>query len=189
MKLFHNKAKLLRRVTGSTDLEKTMNRVVKTLGTGGIPSLIAGGYAVQEHGYARTTTDIDVIVPNVSAAREYLSIRGFRPNPGSSMTLTDRETKVEVDLLPGGGSVGPGPLPLPMPTEVVSVPRLLDLVQLIATKLSSYMGNQLIRNKDLSDVIELIKANRPPRDLALPTPVRDEYISLWDRLKAGGVSL
>jgi hypothetical protein len=76
-----------------------------------------------------------------------------------------------------------------MPSGISSTPKILDLNQLIATKLSSYMGNQLIRNKDLSDVIELIKANLPPRDLSLPKEVRDEYISLWDRLKAGGVSL
>ena len=181
---FKNKAKFLRKISGSTDLEKTMKKVVKTLGNGNIPSLIAGGLAVQEYGYARFTEDVDILVPNVAEAKEYLSIRGFKPNPGSSMTVTDRETKIEVDILPGGGSVGPGPLKLPLPTEVVLEPKMVSFEQLIAAKLSSYMGNPIKRNKDLSDVIELLKANNPPRSLKLPVEVINEYTSLWDRWKA-----
>lgn len=186
---FQNKAKFLRKISGSTDLEKTMKKIVRTLGEGGIPSLICGGMVVQEYGYARFTEDVDILVPNVSDAREYLSIRGFKPNPGSSITMTDRETKIEVDILPGGGSVGPGPLKLPLPSEVVLEPKMLSFEQLIAVKLSSYMGNNVIRNKDLSDVIELIKANLPPRNLDLPKEVEEEYTSLWDRLKDGGIKL
>jgi hypothetical protein len=33
---------------------------------------------------------------------EKLSINGFRANPGPRTTVTDRETKVEIDLRPGG---------------------------------------------------------------------------------------
>ena len=86
-------AEHIRRVSGSTDIDKTLRRTVMTLADGGIPSLVVGGYAVQEHGYARFTQDVDVVVPDVAAARDYLAIRGFRPNAGSNMTLTDRETK------------------------------------------------------------------------------------------------
>jgi hypothetical protein len=186
---FQSKAKFLRKISGSTDLETTMNKIVKTLGTGGIPSLIAGVMVVQEYGYARFTEDVDIIVPNVAKAREYLSIRGFKPNPGSNMTMTDRETKIEVDILPGGGFVGPGPLKLPLPTEVVLEPKMLSFEQLIATKLSSYMGNPVIRLKDLSDVTELLKANLPSRNLDLPSEVKEEYLSLWDRLKSSGIKL
>ncbi len=28
--------------------------------------LVVGGYAVQEHGYARFTADVDTVVPNVA---------------------------------------------------------------------------------------------------------------------------
>lgn len=57
---------------------------------------------MQEHGYSRLTVDVDIIVPNIDFAVEKLSLNGFRTNLGSTMTVTDRETKVEVDLLPGG---------------------------------------------------------------------------------------
>jgi hypothetical protein len=171
----------LRKATGSTDIEKTMKKAVETLAAGNIPCLVAGGMAVQENGYPRMTVDVDLIVPDVAKAREYLSIRGFRPNPGSSMT--DKETKVEIDLLPGNGSVGPGPLKLPMPTEVSKEPKILSLEQLIAIKLSSYLGNKISRAKDLGDVVELIKARKPSRDLKLPTEVKEEYLRVWDALK------
>jgi hypothetical protein len=100
------------------------------------------------------------------------------------MTLTDRITKVEIDLLPGGGSVGPGPLPLPMPSEVSTEPRITDLKTLIEIKLSSYLGSPDSRLQDLADVGKLIQANQPPRDLALHPAVAARYIALWDGLEA-----
>lgn len=99
------RGQLIRKASGSTDLTRTMRKAVAALARSGIPSLVVGGYAVQENGYARFTSDVDLIVPNVAEARAILSIRGFRENPGSSMTLTDRITKIEIDLLPGGGSL------------------------------------------------------------------------------------
>jgi hypothetical protein len=56
-------------------------------------ALRLGGFAVQEHGYPRFTVDVNIIVPDVELAREKLSMNGFRANPGSTMTVTDRETK------------------------------------------------------------------------------------------------
>ena len=100
------KARIIRRSTNTQSLEITARKVSRVLAQGKIPSWIAGGFAIQEYGYARTTNDIDIIVPNVKEAFDYLSIRGFKPKPDSSMTLTALYTKVEVDLLPGGGSVG-----------------------------------------------------------------------------------
>ena len=100
-------AKFLRSVSGSTDLEKTMNKVVATLGNGGIPSLIAGGMAVQESGYARFTVDVDVIVPNVAEAREYLSIRGFRPNPRGGSASWRRFSRPRSSFAPHPNRSGP----------------------------------------------------------------------------------
>jgi hypothetical protein len=96
------RANLLRKVSNSTDLSRTMRKAVRVLAEADIPSLVVGGYAVQENGYARFTSDVVIVVPDVAVARRALSIQGFRENPGSSMTVTDRVSKVEVDLLPGG---------------------------------------------------------------------------------------
>src|SRR5690348_14105746 len=42
----------------------------------GIPNLIAGGIAVQLHGYPRTTIDVDIVVPDVQQAHELLVANG-----------------------------------------------------------------------------------------------------------------
>jgi hypothetical protein len=178
------KADLIRKVSGSTPLSRTMRKAVRVLAEANIPSLVVGGYAVQENGYARFTSDVGLVVPNVAAARELLSTKGFRENPGSSMTLTDRISKVEVDLLPGGGAVGPAPLLLPMPTHVSTEPTIADLHTLIQIKLSSYLGSPMSRLRDLADVIELIKANHLPRDFELNEAVQSQFIERWDDLQA-----
>jgi hypothetical protein len=98
------------------------------------------------------------------------------------MTVTDRETKVEVDLLPGGKKVDPGPLTLPMPTHVSDKPQILSLEKLISGKLSTYIGRGIDRVRDYADVIELVKANHTPRDFGVDPEVRDEYHKIWDGL-------
>jgi hypothetical protein len=182
MKLFA-KIKFLRKVTGTTDITKTLKKAVETLANGNIPSIVVGGVAVQEYGYLRMTVNVDLIVPNVKEARDYLSIRGFKPNPGSNMTVTDRDTKIEVNLLLGGGSVGPGPLKLPIPKKVSRQPHILELNSLIAIKLSSYIGNKFNRAKDLADVVELTKINKLSKALKLPKEVQSTYLEIWEGLQ------
>src|SRR6266571_6579294 len=131
---FREQAEFLRESSGSTNIEKTLLKALKVLKLFNIPHYVCGAFAVQEHGYPRYTVDVDIIVPDVEFAREKLSMNGFKANPGSKMTVTDRETKVEIDVLPGGGKVGPGPLALPMPTKVSDKPQFLALADLISVK-------------------------------------------------------
>lgn len=179
---FHEKAEFLREASGSTDIEKTLLKALKVLKLFNIPHYVCGGFAVQEHGYPRFTVDVDIIVPNVELAREKLSMNGFRANPGSKMTVTDRETKVEIDVLPGGGKVGPGPVSFPMPTKVSDKPQILTLHQLISLKLSSYAGSPIDRAQDYADAINLIQVNHPPRELGIDSRVRELYHTLWDQI-------
>ena len=179
---FHQRAVFLRESSGSTNLEKTLLKALKVLELFGIPHFVCGGFAVQEHGYPRFTVDVDLIVPDVALAREKLSMNGFQENVGSSMTLTDRETKVEVDLLPGGGKVDSGPLSLPMPMEVSARPRFLTLEKLLSAKLSTYIARGIQRAQDYADVAQLMSVNQLPRDFAVDAPVRDLYQKLWDEL-------
>ena len=129
---FREQAELLRESSGSTNIEKTLLKALKVLKLFNIPHYVCGGFAVQEHGYPRFTIDVNLIVPDVHLAREKLAINGFKANPGSNMTVTDRETKVEVDVLPGGGKVGLGPVSFPMPKKVSEKPQILALNDLIA---------------------------------------------------------
>ena len=155
------KAKLIRRVSGTASLEATLRNAVQALETRGIPSLVVGGYAVQEHGYARFTADLDLVVPDVGRAR------GVLPE------------WVEINLLPGNQSARPGPLKLPMPTEMTKNPHIVDLRTLIEIKLSGYMGAPFSRLKDAADVVELIKANQLPENFELEREVREAYRRLW----------
>jgi hypothetical protein len=179
---FREQAAFLRESSGSTNIEKALLKALKVLKLFNIPHYVCGGFAVQERGYPRFTVDVDLIVPDVEFAVEKLSINGFKQNPGSRMTVTDRETKVEVDLLPGGKKVDPGPLTLPMPTHVSETPRILPLEKLISAKLSTYMGRGIERSQDHADVVKLVQANRLPRDFGVDPKVRDEYHKIWDGL-------
>ena len=179
---FRQQAVFLRESSGSTNIEKTLLKALKVLKLFNIPHYVCGGFAVQERGYPRFTVDVDIIVPDVSFAIEKLSINGFKQNPGSNMTVTDRETKVEVDLLPGGKKVDPGPLTLPMPTHVSDKPQILTLEKLISAKLSTYIGRGIERSQDYADVVKLVQANHLSRDFGVDPRVRDEYYKIWDGL-------
>jgi hypothetical protein len=179
---FREQAEFLRESSGSTNMETALLKALKVLKLFGIPHYVCGGFAVQEHGYPRFTTGVNIIVPNVELAREKLAMNGFKANPGSSMTVTDRETKVEIDVLPGGGKVGPGPVSFPMPTKVSDKPQILALPDLISLKLSSYMGSPIDRAQDYADAIKLIQVNHPSREFGVDARVRELYRSLWDQI-------
>lgn len=179
---FHEEAEFLRESSGSTNIEKTLLKALKVFKLFNIPHFVCGGFAVQERGYPRFTVDVDIIVPDVALAMEKLSLNGFKASPDSAMTVTDRETKVEVDLLPGGEKVDQGPLTLPMPTRVSDKPQILSLDKLISAKLSTYIGCGIGRSQDHADVVELVKANQLPRDFGVDPKVEDEYHKIWDGL-------
>ncbi|MBV9304743.1 MAG: hypothetical protein JOZ45_01305 [Acidobacteriaceae bacterium] len=179
---FREQAAFLRKSSGSTNIEKTLLKALKVLKLFGIPHYVCGGFAVQEHGYPRFTVDVDVIVPDVGFAREKLAMNGFQANPGSKMTVTDRETRVEIDLLPGGSKVDPGPLTLPMPTRVSDKPQILALQSLISAKLSTYIGRGIQRAQDYADVVKLIEVNHLPREYNIDPKVQELYHKLWDEM-------
>jgi hypothetical protein len=179
---FREQAEFLRESSGSTNIEKTLLKALKVLKVFNIPHYVCGGFAVQEHGYPRFTIDVHLIVPDVQFAREKLAMNGFKANPGSKMTVTDRETKVEIDVRPGGGKVGPGPVSFPMPKKVSEKPQILALHDLIALKLSSYIGSPIDRAQDYADAIKLIQVNHPSRELDIDANVRGLYHTLWDQI-------
>jgi len=179
---FREQAVFLRESSGSTNIEKALLKVLQVLKLFHIPHYVCGGFAVQEHGYPRFTANVDIIVPNVAFAIEKLSVNGFKANPGSKMTVTNRETKVEVDLLPGGKKVDPGPLTLP--THVSEKPQVLTLDKLISSKLSTYMGRGIDRTQHYADVVKLVQANLLPKDYGVDPKVRELYHAIWDGLHA-----
>lgn len=181
---FNTQAELLRESSGSTNIKITLLKALKILKLFNIPHFVCGGFAVQEHGYPRFTIDVDIIVPNVELARQKLAMNGFKENPGSIMTVTDRETKVEIDLLPGGGKVSPGPVSFPMPNKVSDHPQILTLSELISLKLSSYLGSPINRVQDYADAIKLIQVNKTDREMEVDAKIKSLYKTLWDQIHA-----
>ena len=179
---------VLRETTGTTGLEQTARKAIEVLADYDIPHLVAGGLAVQEHGYHRVTLDVDVVVPDVLEALEFLTadLTGpFARVPGCESRVRDRRNGVFVDLLPAGRVLQRGcRVPFPEPKAVSEQPRFVTLEELISLKLDSWSQSPLRRHKDRTDVIELIQARRLPRELAVAPAVRALYLETWDGLQA-----
>jgi len=76
MRRFHGmrieRLTLLRENTGTTGWEQTARAAAETLAILTF-SPRRGGLAVQEHGYPRLTLDVDIVVPDVLEAVEFLT--------------------------------------------------------------------------------------------------------------------
>lgn len=181
-------AYVLRENTGTSGLEQTARAAVATLAQYDIPHLVVGGLAVQEHGYPRVTIDVDIVVPDVLEAVEFLTadLSGpFKRVSGHQDRVQDKRTSVIIDLLPAGRVVKSGcKVPFPIPTSVAERPQIVDLASLISLKLDSWKNSPLRRLRDKTDVVELIIRRKLPRDLAVAEPVRALYLEIWDGLKA-----
>ena len=181
-------AYLLRENTGTSGVVETARAAVSTLADHDIPHLIVGGIAVQEHGYPRVTIDVDIVVPDVQEAVEWLtaSLTGpFYRVPEVYNRVEDRRNGVFVDLLPAGKVLKRGcKVPFPQPGKVVEELQIVKLEELISLKLDSAANSPLRRLKDKTDVVELIIRGKLPRDLAVAPAVRDLYIETWDALQA-----
>jgi hypothetical protein len=177
----------LRENTGTSGVVRTAKTAVATLADHDIPHLIVGGIAVQEHGYPRMTIDVDIVVPDVLEAVEWLTadVTGpfFRVS-GCEDRVEDRRTGVKVDLLPAGQVLKQGcKVPFPQPvasTEVLQIAKLEDLLSL---KLDSWANSPAKRLRDKADVSELILRRNLPRDFAVAPAVRTLYLETWDALQ------
>jgi hypothetical protein len=176
--LSSQEASRFRKLSGTTKLETVLRKVTRILAKLGIPHWVIGGMAVQEHGYARFTDDIDIIVPNAKEAREKLLAHKFDQDPESRITVTG-PSGVKVDVLQGGDRpVGSGKLPLPMPTSVSFEPQILPLDALIETKLTAG------RSQDIADTVQLIKKNSLPKEYGVDATVRADYEHAWSTAMA-----
>jgi hypothetical protein len=181
-------AYLLRENTGTTGLEQTARTAAETLAHFDIPHLIVGGLAVQEYGYPRVTLDVDIVVPDVLGAAEFLTADVSGPLvriPGHQDRVKDSRNGVIIDLLPAGRVLKRGcKVPFPEPSHATDQPQIAKLEDLISLKLDSWLNSPLRRLRDKTDVIELISRRNLPRDLAVAPAVRDLYREIWDALQA-----
>ena len=181
-------AYVLRENTGTSGVVQTAQTAVATLAAHDIPHLIVGGVAVQEHGYPRVTIDVDIVVPDVLEAVEFLTadLSGpFARVKGCEDRVEDRRNGVQVDLLPAGKVLKRGcKVPFPQPTKTTEKLQIINLEELLSLKLDSSAHSPLHRLRDKTDVVELILRRKLPRDLAVAPAVRSLYLETWDALRA-----
>lgn len=167
---------------------QTARDAVAALAVFAIPHLIVGGLAVQEYGYPRVTIDVDIVVPDVLEAAEFLASNLSGPFfrvAGRQDGVQDRRNGVVVDLLPAGHVVGKhNHVPFPQPGKVSEGLQLVTLEELISLKLDSWRGAPLRRHKDRTDVIELILRRKLSRGLAVAPVVQQLYFETWDGLES-----
>jgi hypothetical protein len=181
-------AYILREATGTSGLLGSARDAVAVLAEHDIPHLIVGGLAVQEHGYPLLTIDVDIVVPDVLEAVEFLtaSLTGpFYRVPKVEDRVEDRRNGVLIDLLPAGKVLRRGcKVPFPQPGKVTEQLQIVKLEELVSLKLDSWANNPTRRLKDKADVVELIKYRNLPRELAVNPAVRALYTETWDALQA-----
>ena len=154
----------------------------------GIPYAVVGGMALFAQWTARFTEDVDILVTRdgLRAAHEKLSGLGYVEPFAKSKNLRDAETGVRIEFLitghyPGDGK--PKPVAFPDPAAISTEKdgiRYINLPALVELKLASGMSSP-DRMKDLTDVQELVKLLRLPRDYAgtLNPYVQGKYQELW----------
>ncbi|HMP81120.1 MAG TPA: hypothetical protein PKA41_00260 [Verrucomicrobiota bacterium] len=188
MSVREHDAYILRENTGTSGVVESARTAVELLADHDIPHLIVGGLAVQEHGYPRVTMDVNIVVPDVMEAVEWLTAN----LTGPFYRVADFPDRVEyrrngvmIDVLPAGRVVKDGcKVPFPTPIRVTEQFQIVTLEDLISLKLDSWSNSPHKRLRDKSDVVELIQRRKLPRDLAVNPVVRPLYIETWDALNA-----
>jgi len=115
-------AYILRENTGTSGVVESARTAAATLADHDIPHLIVGGLAVQEYGYERVTIDVDIVVPDVIEAVEYLTaslIGNFSRVLEFDHRIKDKRNGVCVDFFAAGEVLKSNcKVPFPRPTEL-----------------------------------------------------------------------
>jgi len=172
---------------GDADVQKAASRLAARLNELRIPQAICDGLAVAAHGHVGVTQDVDVLLTDEGLRRfkeECLGPGWVERFPGSR-GLRDAEHNVPIDVLLTGGFPGDGKpkaVVFPDPERAAAdagTTRILALRELIELKVASGMTAP-DRPRDLDDVIQLIRANKLPREYSdrLSPYVREKFEEL-----------
>jgi hypothetical protein len=173
---------------GTSNIHHALERLIRVLEEQGLPYAIVGAMALGEHGYRRTTDDIDVLLTQeaLDAFKAANLGRGYVERFPGSRGLRDTQHDVPIDVVVAGDYPGDGkpkPVRFPDPAEAAQQGArvsLLPLERLVELKLASGMTAPH-RLRDLADVLELIRARHLPPSFAegLDPYVRPKYAELW----------
>lgn len=173
---------------GSGDVRKALLKLAQSLEALGIPYAIAGAMALNEFGYVRATSVVDVLLTakGLEAFKGAYLGRGYAEKFPGSRGLRDTEHGVTIDVLLTGDYPGDGkPKVIRFPDPAIAIRgervALLPLEKLIELKLASGLSAPH-RLRDLADVQELVKHAKLPRAVGdrLDESVRAKFHELWD---------
>jgi hypothetical protein len=178
---------------GDDPVHTTLRNIAKRLGELQIPYAIAGGMALNAHGFQRATLDVDLLVTpeGLRTIHDKLEGLGYVAPFAGSKNLKDTQTTVRIEFLVAGqypGDGKPKPVAFPDPAQVaveIDGVKYLGLPALIELKLASGMSNEL-RAKDIGDVISLIQVLKlkPEFGEQLNPYVRERFVDLAKKVAA-----
>jgi hypothetical protein len=169
-------------------VNETLKQLVKDLEARQIAYSVIGAIALNQHGYARFTQDIDVLMTPEGLEKFHAELvgRGYRPAfEGANKKFRSTGENVPIEVITTGEYPGDGkpksivfPDPTTFSIEIDGV-QTLTLTKLIEFKLASGITG-LGRRKDLADVQELIRIKDLPASLceSLDESVRTIYLEL-----------
>lgn len=173
---------------GQASVQNALRDLARDLAREGIDYMLIGALALFAHGYARFTTDINLVLTpeDLERFRKQLEGRGYVAKfPGARKEFRAANTNTPVEIITTGEYPGDGlPKPIRFPdprdasTEIDGI-RVVNLETLIELKLASGMTAPH-RLKDLADVQELIKAKNLTEEFAarLNPFVQEKFIEL-----------
>ncbi|MEZ0266988.1 MAG: hypothetical protein ACAI43_19840 [Phycisphaerae bacterium] len=103
---------------GTDAVHESLRRIAAKLDELKIPYAVAGGMALNAHGYRRATVDVDVLVSPDGLARVHAALEGlgYVPPFAGNKQLRDTQTSVRIEFLVAGGFPGDGkPKPVAFP--------------------------------------------------------------------------
>jgi hypothetical protein len=181
---------------GDDAVFKTLRAIGRRLDELGVAYAVAGGMALNAHGFRRLTVDVLILVTRegLRVIHEKLEGLGYVPPFAGSKNLRDAEHGVRIEFLVAGDFPGDGkpkPVAFPDPAAVaveIDGVKYLGLPTLIQLKLASGMTGGVHRLKDLADVVALIEALKLPKEFGqlLDPFVRGRFEELWEGVQQGG---
>ena len=185
----------LRFFRGKGLMNESLKRLAEDLDSHGIAYCVIGAVALNQHGYRRFTTDIDVLMTPEGLAQFTAELvgRGYRPAfAGARKKFRSTAENVPIEIIVAGeypGDGKPKPIVFPDPAEastLINDVKTITLEKLIELKLASGLSGA-DRLKDLADVQELIRTLSLNASIAgkLDPSVQSKYIELYDQIEAG----
>ena len=179
---------------GIGSVQETIRELAADFAAEGIDYAIIGALALNAHGYARETTDVDVLVTPTGLeqfGRCFIG-RGYEQAfANARKTFRNARTGTQIEFVTSGDFPGDGkpkPVEFPVPTAVaeqIGPAYFVNLPTLIELKLASGM-TQPARRRDLADIQDLIRILGLGVEYAdqLHPYVRDAFRMLVEELKA-----